>query len=369
VSDWLDALRALPPLGRDATAAAVIVSVVATRGSAPRPAGTHMVVTRERVDGTIGGGHLEFRAIAIARDLVAGNDHAERLRRFPLGASLGQCCGGVVTLLFEPVAGDMAWIARTAALRGAGVPCVTIAPTGGDAATGRLVVTAADVFGGAAADASVIEHARELLRAGAIASLVRMADDANARGVFFDPVLPVDFAIVLFGAGHVGKALVRMLAELDCRITWIDTRIDAFPDTIPANVVTISTDAPEDEVDAARPGSYFLVMTHEHALDERLTERILRRDDFAYFGLIGSLSKRRQFEQRLSRRGMPTARFEAMTCPIGIAGIRGKAPATIAVAVAAQVLQMRDARASARTPSEATAAIANARSTSVKAIQ
>ncbi len=329
-----------------------------------------MVVTRERVDGTIGGGHLEFLAIAIARDLVAGDGHAERLRRFPLGASLGQCCGGVVTLLFEPVGGDMTWIARASALRDAGVACVTIAPTCGDAATGRLVVTASDVFGGAsAADAPAIERARDGLRAGGIASLLRMAADANAPRAFLDPVLPADFTIVLFGAGHVGKALVHMLAGLDCRIAWIDTRIDAFPDPVPANVVVRSTDAPEDEVDAARPGSYFLVMTHEHALDERLTERILRRDDFAYFGLIGSLSKRRQFEQRLSRRGMPAARFEAMTCPIGIAGIRGKAPATIAVAVAAQLLQVREARASARTPSAATAATANAGARNAKGIR
>jgi xanthine dehydrogenase accessory factor len=89
-------------------------------------------------------------------------------------------------------------------------------------------------------------------------------------------------------------------------------------------------------------------MTHDHALDERIAERILRRTDFAYFGLIGSISKRRQFEQRMARRGMPVERFAAMTCPIGVAGITGKEPTTIAIAVVAQILQVRSALAAAR---------------------
>jgi xanthine dehydrogenase accessory factor len=112
-----------------------------------------------------------------------------------------------------------------------------------------------------------------------------------------------------------------------------------FPVTLPANVRTVVTDVPEAEVDAAGAGAYFLVMTHSHPLDEALTERILRRTDFAYFGLIGSKSKRRQFERRLAARGLPPARFDAMTCPIGIGGIKGKEPGIIAVAVAAQLLQ------------------------------
>ena len=346
MSDWLDALCAATA----GAGAAVIVSIVATRGSAPRAAGTHMIVTHERVDGTIGGGHLEFQAIAIARDLLGGHGDMQRLRRFPLGASLGQCCGGVVTLLFEPVVGPAAWSAKAVALRRAGVPCVTVAATRGDAATGRLVVTAADVFGAASpAHAEAIRRARDVLRDGGGATLA----PAPAGGIpdtFIDPVLPGDFAVVLFGAGHVGRALVRVLADVDCAVTWIDTREDAFPAAVPANAVARCTDAPEDEVDGARPGSYFLVMTHDHALDERLAERILRRGDAAYFGLIGSLPKRRQFEQRLARRGMPAARFAQMTCPIGVAGIRGKAPATIAVAVAAQLLQVRSASAAAAAP-------------------
>jgi xanthine dehydrogenase accessory factor len=114
-----------------------------------------------------------------------------------------------------------------------------------------------------------------------------------------------------------------------------------FPEHVAPNVECVATDTPEAEVTQAAPGSYFLVMTHSHPLDEALTEAILRRDDFAYFGLIGSVAKRRQFERRLEARGVPRARFAAMTCPIGIAGISGKEPEVIAVAVAAEMLQIR----------------------------
>jgi xanthine dehydrogenase accessory factor len=156
-----------------------------------------------------------------------------------------------------------------------------------------------------------------------------------------DIVRVPDFSIVLFGAGHVGRAVVRTLAHIDCRIQWIDTRDEAFPAAIPENVVCVTTDTPEAEVALAPAGAYFLVMTHSHPQDEALAERILARDDFAYFGLIGSVSKRRQFERRLEARGVPPARLAAMTCPIGIDGIAGKEPEVIAIAVAAELLQVR----------------------------
>jgi len=336
---WIAALAELRAHGQPA----VIVSVASTRGSAPREAGTRMIVARDSVHGTIGGGHLELQAISIARDLLvgAGND-GERLRRFPLGASLGQCCGGLVNLLFEPAVGSLPWLDVLSALRRDRASCVIVSATRGAADGGRLIVTVDDMQGTLDAhDAAAIRAARELLASGAGARLWRGGDNTDAPLYFLDPIRASDFDIVLFGAGHVGRALVGVLADIDCRVTWVDARDDAFPADVPANIDVVCTDAPEQEVDAARPGSYFLVMTHSHPLDEALAERILRRNDVAYFGLIGSLAKRRQFERRLERRGMAPARFAAMTCPIGVAGIPGKEPATIAIAVAAELLQVR----------------------------
>ncbi|MGU7782392.1 xanthine dehydrogenase accessory protein XdhC [Burkholderia sp. PU8-34] len=152
---------------------------------------------------------------------------------------------------------------------------------------------------------------------------------------------PVPMHIVLFGAGHVGHALVTLLGALPCVVQWVDTRDELFPDECPPNVQPEPTDTPEAIVDEAPPGAYFLVMTHNHALDFALAERIMRRRDFAYFGMIGSRTKRVKFERRLVARGVDPARMRDMVCPIGIAGIVDKAPGSIAVAVCAELLQSR----------------------------
>ncbi|VXC36233.1 Xanthine and Co dehydrogenase maturation factor [Burkholderia sp. 8Y] len=150
--------------------------------------------------------------------------------------------------------------------------------------------------------------------------------------------------IVVFGGGHVGHALVKVLGTLPCVVQWVDARDELFPDEVPANVQIEATDLPDAIVDEAPAGAYFIVMTHDHSLDFALTQRIMRRDDFAYFGLIGSKTKRVKFERRLVERGLAAERLVEMTCPIGVEGIVDKAPASIALAVAAQVLRVREGR-------------------------
>ncbi|WP_232243383.1 xanthine dehydrogenase accessory protein XdhC [Paraburkholderia sp. SOS3] len=159
--------------------------------------------------------------------------------------------------------------------------------------------------------------------------------------------LPPPMHIVLFGAGHVGHALVTLLGSLPCVVQWVDERDELFPDDVPANVQVEATDTPEAIVDQAPAGTYFLVMTHNHALDFALASRIMRRRDFAYFGMIGSKTKRVKFERRLLERGVDPARMAEMTCPIGVGGITDKAPHAIALAVCAQLLQVRGARPAA----------------------
>ena len=337
MSDWIDDLARL----REQNEPAIVVTVASTKGSVPREPGTKMIVTAAAVHGTIGGGHLELQAIGVARERLATPSAAgESLRRFPLGASLGQCCGGLVNLLFEPFVGAAPWLSAVLDLRRNREAFVVVSPVEDAVGAGKAIVTAQRVHGAtdllaAAALATVRDH----LARGEAPRLWRPDPREDAPLFFLDPVRPCDLEIVLFGAGHVGRALVRVLADVRCRITWVDAREDEFPRETPAHVHVVCTDAPEAEIDAAPPGSHFIVMTHSHALDEALCERILRRSDFAYFGLIGSLAKRRQFEKRLEQRGTPRARFAAMSCPIGIAGIPGKEPATIAIAVAAELLQ------------------------------
>ncbi len=337
-------LRTLQRLAGEGTAA-VVVTVAGARGSAPREAGAKMIVTAGEAYGTIGGGHLEHRSMAIARELIAGGGGA--VHRFALGASLGQCCGGVVSLLFEP-AGDAApWLDTVTEMQRDGIPCVLVRSLHGGGGAGHLVVTAEGSRGslGAALDAPARDFARATLADGG-GPRVREIAAAEARAaLYFEPLRAADFHVVLFGAGHVGKALVQVFSGLSCRITWVDSRDGEFPGAVPDTVTVVCTDDPVAEVDAAGTGSFFLVMTHSHALDHDLAERILRRGDFAYFGLIGSLAKRRQFEKRMAARGVPAARLAAMRCPIGVEGIDSKEPSSIAIAVAAELLRARECRA------------------------
>jgi xanthine dehydrogenase accessory factor len=146
---------------------------------------------------------------------------------------------------------------------------------------------------------------------------------------------------------------VRVLGTLPCRVTWVDGRAEEFPAELPGNVRTRLTDAPLAEVGSAAPGSFFLVMTHSHALDFELVEAILRRGDFAYCGMIGSGTKRRTFEAGLAKRGLGPDALARFTCPIGIPGIKAKEPGAIAVAVAAELLQLRERATAARRQDQA----------------
>lgn len=246
---WISALADLQARGE----ACVLVTIIEDQGSTPRDAGSKMVVAAERAYATIGGGHLEYKALAIAREMLGSGTRATRLERFSLGASLGQCCGGATVLLFEPM----------------GLP--------------------------------------------------------QAR-------------IALFGAGHVGRALAPLLASLPCQVRWIDSRDEEFPAALPEGVEKVVNDDVLEEVDRMPPGSYFIVMTHDHALDLQLSMAILQRNDFAYYGLIGSRTKRVKFEHRLRERGFAADVVQRMRCPMGLPEVKGKLPAEIAISIAGEVI-------------------------------
>lgn len=243
-TDWVQALAECDREGR----AAVLVTVLDTAGSTPRAAGTKMLVTADHLAGSIGGGALEFTAIETARAMLDGDVTELRTQTYPLGPKLGQCCGGRVTLLFEPI--------RPPALR-----------------------------------------------------------------------------IALFGAGHVARALVTLLGQLPARVTWVDNRPDAFPAALPGNATAKLLEQPAA---ALTPGfSHVLIMTHDHALDYRLTAAALSLPDRPFVGVIGSDSKRARFQSRLTADGLEAGR---LICPIGLPAIQGKHPGEIAVSVAAQIL-------------------------------
>ena len=144
----------------------------------------------------------------------------------------------------------------------------------------------------------------------------------------------------LFGAGHVGRALAKVLAELSFDVIWLDSRFDGFPPEIPAGIRHVVAPQLADKVDEAPPGTLFLVLTHSHQLDLDICDRVLRRGDFAFLGLIGSATKKARFLSSLKGHGHGAAALERLVCPIGLAQIPGKQPMAIAVSTAAQLLAL-----------------------------
>ncbi|MGF6767312.1 xanthine dehydrogenase accessory factor [Paraburkholderia sp. GAS33] len=328
---WLTDLQQLLAHGD----AAVLVTVARVEGSAPREAGTKMIVTRDSARHTIGGGHLEWKAIESARQVLKEGmrmSHMRRLERFALGPSLGQCCGGAVVLAFERLdVADLGWISSLAKRVAAGQSTVR------------------SVSFGPAPDAVMLSEPEPGVES-ADCLLWDGAGFEESSSLLTETIAPRDFAVVLFGAGHVGAALVRVLGTLQCHVRWVDERDAQFPppEALQASNVTIDpNDAPDEAIDQAAPQTYFIVMTHNHTLDLELAERILRRGDFAFFGMIGSHSKRKQFEHRLAARGIDPAQIARMKCPLGVDGIDDKSPEIIAISAAAQVLQAVEANAHA----------------------
>ena len=304
-----------------------LLSVVGAAGSVPRETGARIVLQPDGgFYGTIGGGRLEYEAIAAARVALAAGRVAAILRDWPLGPNLGQCCGGAVKTLTETF--DLA-----------DLPAVR-----------RL--EAAEQAGAFVADSRVDAEGRIARR---IADAGRQTDDAlrvfDAKSFqehFGEATTPV----LLFGAGHVGRAVVLALAPLSFSVRWIDSRADQFPQYVPLNVVTVRSDAVERELAEAPRDAMIVVMTHSHPLDFDITLAALRRRSFDFVGLIGSETKRARFASFARQMGLPDGDLDRLVCPIGIAEIKGKEPAVIAAALAAQLLIISE-QISTRQPSPA----------------
>ena len=347
MTEWLAALR--ERVVRDGRA--VLVTVAHTTGSTPREAGATMIISANDAAGTIGGGHLEFEALRIARDaLASAAPLGAWIVRFPLAARLGQCCGGVATLAFNVVhAGEHGWLEAALACQRTHTPFALVSRIGTHAAP-LLVSTdnAAGSLGTSTDDSAAIALARQRLASGVAGAMLVPPASAAGATLLLHVVRPQDFRIMLFGNGHVGRALTQVLGTLAVSVRWIDGREHDFPAQVPANVDVVIADDVVAELEAAPHGAWVLIMTHSHLLDFELTEAALRRDDWAYLGLIGSLPKRNQFEKRLAARGASADALARIVCPIGMQagiGIRSKEPGAIAVAVAAELLGLHEAHA------------------------
>lgn len=234
----------------------VLITIVGVTGSTPRNSGTKMVVSQNEIFDTIGGGHLEFKAIKFAKQLLNSNEDCQQIEHFQLGSQLGQCCGGNASVLFECFA----------------------------------------------------------------------ANTIN---------------IAVFGAGHVGQALIPILAGLPCHTTWVDSRAEQFPANTEhfANITKLMTDDPASEVASMPANTLYIVMTHNHQLDFEISHEVLKREDFHYLGLIASDTKWRRFQQRYKHREVSHQLVQRMNCPIGLEQVLGKLPMEVAVSISGAIIE------------------------------
>ena len=309
--------RILDELRKDG--ACCLVTVAASAGSAPREAGARMTVRADgSISGTIGGGTLEFEAIRWALSGMREGRRGLAFRRVSLGPDLGQCCGGLVDLALEHFTAE-------------------------DIEAVRVLVHAQEERGGKLAVLAVFEREGIPLQRQLLGDLPAGPDFLLAEGVITERFGPELQPVWLFGAGHVGRAVVLALAPLPFDVTWIDSRADLFPPAMPGNLRYVSAGRPAELLKDAPDSAFILIMTHSHALDEDIAAAALAQDRFPYVGVIGSETKRARFMNRLRRRGFQGRQVDRLVCPIGTCGVKSKLPAAIAASVAVEILIKNEA--------------------------
>ncbi len=306
-SHWIDALREYISKGKPL----VMVTVVNVEGSAPRESSSRMFVLDDEIVETIGGGNLELEAIKLAREmLMEDNSNGYRLELYGLGPALQQCCGGAVTLAFEKITIEPDWLSS----------CKT------NNESDEILISE---FG----KSSVTRH---------IARLESLKLDNQQHNILIEKLYPLKPEVVIFGAGHVGAALVEVLGRLPFNISWVDEREDLFAGLTTNDVQVFSGKSAVSFIDDLPENALNIVMTHSHDLDEDICYQYLKKKEFRFLGLIGSKTKRARFLHRLRDRRIDQQQLSKLTCPIGVPEVAGSSPPEIAVAVAAQLLSERD---------------------------
>ncbi|MDC0738113.1 xanthine dehydrogenase accessory protein XdhC [Cognatishimia sp. SS12] len=299
----------LPHLQRHCAAHGPIIRVVtaAVKGSGPREVGAQMLVWHDGQSGTIGGGQLEFAAAAAARaQLKSGADIIQS--HHPLGPALGQCCGGAVTLVSERITMSL------------------LRSLEGQFCYARPLVPAADM-------PLVIRRSLADARNQGLSPTITFSG-----GWLLEALQTPRTPLWIWGAGHVGRALVNTLAPLpDFDVTWVDTAQDRFPPDVPTAVTPLVASDPARVVPRAPQEAQHLIVTYSHALDLELCHQLLRHR-FGFAGLIGSRTKWARFRSRLSALGHSDAQISRITCPIGAPEL-GKHPQAIAIGVASKLLR------------------------------
>lgn len=277
-----------------------LVAVVSSKGSVPRTTGAAMLVYKNQIMGSVGGGELEYQAIETAQSGLSQSGFKRSIRSYALGPSLGQCCGGAVNLMFE-------WYGHD----------------------NRSVLASLNSKTAAFTEHDIVGQRIPKL-------CLKLSDAKTNSCINLQLNLPhVD--VFLYGAGHVGRAVAEIVQHLCCQLYWVDTRENRFPEIIPTGVKKICASSPSHIAARAPENSIHLVMTYSHQIDYDVVSCLLSNGHFARCGLIGSETKAARFRSRLLNAGVASEKIDRLVCPIGLSEIQGKAPFQIALSIAGQL--------------------------------
>ena len=301
--NWLD--EALPLIA--AGTAVMRCIVLSVKGSAPRDVGAEMLVMPEHQSGTIGGGALEYQAASFARERLASlpeTGFMRDTRAFALGPDLGQCCGGYVVVLFE----------------GFGLQSL---PALQKIQQEKPIALCHEI------------NSQALPSSSEEAAPAPLFDKDKA--LLFMPHQPAKRPLYIYGAGHVGRALINTTNELALERIWVDSAPSRFPAHVPDDVRVVTASDMAVIARYAPEGAIHIIVTYSHQFDEAITHALLKAGNFGHIGLIGSQTKKARFDKRFLAAGLPEALIARVQCPVGLPDIKDKAPAHVALSIAGQI--------------------------------
>ena len=283
--------------------------VIFVRGSSPREVGANMVISETQIWNTIGGGSLEFEVMKQARSLIKENSHIakssyRRVLNLALGPDMGQCCGGQVKVLLE-------------------------------------ILNRSDIDGLLSYAEGVFTLAHPL-KTGSSIEIFDGKDSSWSNpklenDTFILPTAKRLTPLFVYGAGHVGRALMKFVSNLDFDLHWVDIDEDRFPKEFTVVYSKVVAKDPQMIASHAPSDAYHIILTHSHPLDEAICFALLSRNKFEFCGLIGSQTKNARFRSRLTKMGVTDAQLKRLTCPIGIDDINSKEPVKVAISIVAQL--------------------------------
>jgi len=352
MDSWLDPVKTEISLNNGF----VLLTIIATKGSTPCTNGDKIVFTKnENSFGSIGGGNLEFKSLAFAKEMLGQKMNTRQLVKYPLGATLGQCCGGYVKVLFESFIDDdedlshnNSWIEQVSALYKKGEDFILATIIDIDkknhSSTQKCIYTNNNFYSSLSnkkLSNFIEESASNLMQSAQSPTIVEFEDDSETKAqvllekVNSSEVLPV----VVFGAGHISRALMPIIINLPIKLYWIDDRQEQFDqyvgDTSQINIIcddflTSMADLPNE--------IYTLVITYSHQIDFEICEKMIIQNNFSYLGMIGSSIKGRKFRDRFAQKNYSKDVIDKFTCPIGEKQKLLKSPTSIAITIAMDLI-------------------------------